>query len=79
MYQSWYKDQEEEFKTYKDLALFLGHFVNPKMASDFVKSENPQFSVSEEDFEKSTEAIKKVGDMKELQKVGLHRRRRQIS
>jgi hypothetical protein len=54
MYTSWFQDQEDINKTYKDYALFIGAFSNPKMASDIARKDNPQFVSSEEDFEQAS-------------------------
>lgn len=71
MYTNWLRDQEEMYKTYKDYALFLGSFFNSEMAQAIMKQESPDFSSSDEDFDKATENMLRLNS-----KHKLRRRRR---
>lgn len=77
LYQSWLQDQEDEFNKYKEFSLFIGSFSNPEMAQAISKRDNPDFQVSDEDFEKSVKALEEIDNMIEVkQKVENSRRRR---
>lgn len=81
MYQSWLQDQEDQNKLYKDFAVFLGSFTNWEMAQKLSKEDD--IASSDEDFEKSTENVKKISEIIEQRKAqskdtNLHRRRRKV-
>jgi hypothetical protein len=76
MYQSWLQDQEETHKTYKDYALFLGSFFNSEMAQSIIKLDDPDFSASDEDFEKSTEYML---NQKNIELSNIRHRRRRVA
>jgi hypothetical protein len=52
MYESWCRDVEEKNEFAKSYAILQGSFVNPDMARKMIKSENPDFESTDEDYEK---------------------------
>lgn len=80
MYQSWLQDQEELHKTYKNFALFLGSFFNWEMANNISKQDNPDYEVSDEEFEESFDKVRQFTELEEqmLQAQSSHRRHRRV-
>lgn len=71
MYEHWCRDQEEAFEMARSQAILIGSFSNPAAAQDMLKSENPDFASSDEDFEQSLRLIE------ENKKKTLPKRKRQ--
>jgi hypothetical protein len=71
MYEHWCRDQEEAFEMTRSQAILIGSFHNPTAAQDMLKSENPDFASSDEDFEQSLRLIE------ENKKETLPKRKRQ--
>jgi len=58
LYETWIFEQEEEAELRRREIIFLGSFSNPEAAQRIVKSENPDHSSSDEDFDKATEGVR---------------------
>lgn len=58
MFEHWCRDKEEEFEMARSQSILIGSFTNPSAAQDMLKSENPDFASSDEDFERSLQMIK---------------------
>lgn len=71
MYEHWCRDKEEEFELARSQSILIGSFTNPSAAQDMLKSENPDFASSDEDFERSLQMIK------ESKKNQVRKRKRQ--
>ena len=71
MYEHWCRDKEEEFELARSQSILIGSFTNPSAAQDMLKSENPDFASSDEDFERSVQMIK------ESKKNQVRKRKRQ--
>jgi hypothetical protein len=73
MYENWCRDKEEENEFAKSYAVLTGSASNPEWARRIIKSDNPDFESSDEDYENTTrqmlETNRKVADTK-------HRRKR---
>lgn len=76
LYQSWIQDQEEEFNKYKDFSLFVGSFSNPEMAQTIARRDNPEYQVSDEDFNKSVKVLEEVDNLISVKNKAESRRRR---
>lgn len=57
MYEHWCKDKEEAFEMARSQSILIGSFSNPAAAKDMLKTENPDFQSSDEDFERSLQLI----------------------
>ena len=76
LYQSWIQDQEEKHRMYKDYSLFLGSFFNYEMAKNISDKDNPDYSTTDEEFDKSTELMIRQREA-EFEKIK-HRRKRRL-
>lgn len=72
LYESWCRDLEEQNEFARSYAILQGSFTNPDLAHKMIKSENPDFETSDEDFEK----ISKQMVENNRKQDGGHRRRR---
>ncbi len=57
MYESWCRDIEEKNEFAKNYAILQGSFTNPQMAQKMIKNDNPDFEVSDEDFDRVSEQM----------------------
>src|SRR6201986_485174 len=73
LYESWRKDLEEENEFARSYAILQGSFANPEMASKMIKSENPDFESSDEDFERLS---KQMLDQNRKEDIQNNRRRK---
>lgn len=74
MYESWCRDQEEENEFAKSYAILTGSASNPEWARRIIKSENPDFESSEEDYENLSKQM-----LEENRKpISKHRRKRKL-
>lgn len=81
MYQNWLQDQEELHKTYKNYALFIGSFFNWEMANALSKQDNPDYEVSDEEFEQAYERVRQFSEQEEAQQQiaqTVHRRHKRV-
>lgn len=78
LYESWINELEERNKFDKSLAILTGGFYNPEMARKMMKEENPDYSLSDEEFEESWRIVqeKKISDEVENKEGSKRRRRR---
>jgi Glu-tRNA(Gln) amidotransferase subunit E-like FAD-binding protein len=72
MYESWLSDFEEQNEFARSYAILQGSFANPEMAQKMIKSENPVFESSEEDFERTTQ------EMLEKNRKSIKKRHRRV-
>jgi hypothetical protein len=73
LYESWCRDLEEQNEFARSYAILQGSFTNPDLAHKMIKSENPDFETSDEDFEKVSQQIIEQNKKEDSLK---HRRRR---
>lgn len=78
MFEHWCKDKEETFEMARSQSILIGSFTNPSAAKDMLKSENPDFASSDEDFEHSLQLIDE-SKKQENQKKRKRQRRKVIS
>jgi len=76
MYQSWIKDLEEKNEFARSYAILGGSFVNPDMAKQMIKHDNPDHEVSDADFEKISKEI--LENNEKENKLSYHSRRRRV-
>ena len=77
LYESWCKDLEEENEFARSYSILQGSFANPEMASRMIKSENPDFESSDEDFERASQQMIEQ-NRSENQRLVRRRRRKKI-
>lgn len=75
MYESWYKDLEEKNDFARSYSILQGSFVNPEMAQNMIKNENPDFESDDATMDKLFETIEEENKQKLATK---HRRRRTV-
>lgn len=70
-YASWLEDEEEKIKLIRNTGCFVGSFFNPEAARKIQDSEDEDknIQISEEDFDKSLEYVKKDIAKKEKEKA----------
>lgn len=69
MYYQWDKDQEEEAKKMRNLAVLVGSFSNPALAQKMMKIDNPDYESDEELHQKTLEEMKgPLPEKKEIKK-----------
>lgn len=79
LYEGWVHEVELGLENARAQAILTGSFSNPEAAHKMIKLENPDFSVSEEDFEKTLEIIKTDAEqIKEHAKKSHRRKRREV-
>jgi hypothetical protein len=49
LYEGWIHDKEQHTELLRNVAIFLGSFINPEMAHKLVKKENPDFTTTDLD------------------------------
>ena len=57
MYMSWIEDQNEKHKFARDYAIFTGSFSNPEAGQKMRKAEEPDYELSDEEWNKSFERV----------------------
>ena len=57
VYESWVADQEEKHKFARDYSILVGSFTNSEAAQEMMKADNPDVSLSDEEFEESTQKV----------------------
>lgn len=75
MYYSWLEDINEKHEFSKQYAIFSGSFINPEAANKMIKSSNPDYELSEEEFDESTRRMLEE-NRREEQPSSLHRRKK---
>lgn len=78
LYESWCKDQEEKNDFARSYVILNGSFTNVEMAKKMIKQENPDFESSDEDFEKTSQAMLKQNRQQEVKSKRRQRRQRRI-
>lgn len=83
MYMSWIEDQNEEHKFARDYGTFIGSFSNPEAAQKMAKRDDPEYELSDEDFQGSIDRVirdrdKVIGEGKSGEIVSKRRRKRVI-
>lgn len=76
IYESWIADQEEQHKFTRDYVVMSGFFTNPEMAKQLQKIDNPDYSSSDDDFDKS---IQMIEEDKRSNKAKVKKRRRRLT
>lgn len=76
MYEHWCRDQEEAFEMVRSQSILIGSFSNPAAARDMLKSDNPDFASSEEDYQDS---LKLIEENKKNTKQRKRQRRKVLS
>lgn len=66
---SWLEDQDEKIKTMRSFGCFVGSFINPEAAKKIqdMDDERKNIGLSEEEFEASSEYVRKLNEQKELE------------
>lgn len=75
MYEHWCLDQQEAFELTRNQAILIGSFSNPAAAKDMLKADDPDFTSSDEDFERSLKMVEEDGK-KQKQKLKKRQRRK---
>jgi hypothetical protein len=57
LFECWLYEKEFESERMTNQAILIGSFYNPEAAQKMIKSENPDFESSDEDFEKTSQMI----------------------
>lgn len=73
LYESWLTDLEEQHEFAKNYSVLTGSAANPEWARSIMKSENPDFEMSDEEFDRVSDEI-----LKQPIKKSLHRRQRKL-
>lgn len=58
LYESWLHDQELEIDKLRKQAILIGSFFNPEMAQKMLKSENPDFTSTDEDLDQANKTVR---------------------
>lgn len=58
LYESWVNELEEKAKFNKSLAILTGGFYNPQLAQKMLKDQDPDYSLSDDEFEESWRIVK---------------------
>lgn len=54
---SWIEDQNQKHKFARDYAIFTGSFTNPEAAKKMHKNDDPDYALSEEEWEESWQRV----------------------
>ena len=75
---SWLEDRDEEIKKMRAMGCFIGSFTNPEAARKIQESEDGSNKVglSEEEFDASSEYVRKSTEAKEKAKTGRKTKKR---
>lgn len=79
MFEQWLQDQIEAQELQRMNAILVGSFTNPEAARNMLKSDSPDFTSSDEDFQKSIEMIEQDKEKFRIQQKINKRRRRLIN
>lgn len=74
MYEHWCLDQEEAFELARSQAILIGSFFNPMAAQEMAKANEPDFSSSDADFERSLQMVEESNKTNEQVKRKRHRK-----
>ena len=77
---SWVEDEEEKIKLMRSFGCFVGMFVNPEAARKVqdADDETKKIGLTEEEFDASSEYVKKVNEEKEIRDKEKGKRRRKL-
>lgn len=73
LFEAWAYKREREYTEKRSLAILVGSFHNPEAAQKMVKDENPDVSITSDEWEQSSEML-----LTELPKEKKSRRKRKI-
>ena len=73
-YESWVYGIEKDLDKWRALGILIGSFANPEAAQKMLKRENPDFSTTDEEFERSYEMV----EQSPIEKPGRKKRKRKI-
>ncbi len=76
-YESWVYSIEKDLEKWKALGILIGSFSNPDAANKMMKKERPDFSTTDEEFERSYSMVENTS-MVDHSETGNKRRRRRI-
>jgi hypothetical protein len=74
MYWSWVEDKSELIELAREHGILIGSFTNPSVAKAMKKAENPDYSMTDEEFDKQMDELDKEVELEK--KVEKKRRRR---
>lgn len=57
MYMSWVEDQNQKHKFARDYTIFLGSFSNPEAGKKMRDAEDPDYALSDDEFEESFKRV----------------------
>lgn len=57
MYMSWIEDQNQKHKFARDYSVFLGSFSNPEAAKKMHKIDDPDYALSDDEWEESWQRV----------------------
>ncbi len=60
LYESWMHEIELEHELHQRTAILTGSFSNPQAAQDYVKQLNPDFALTDEEFDESLEMVRRA-------------------
>ncbi len=76
MFQSWLEDNNEQLELARSQAILIGSFTNPEAAKEMIKNQSPDFSSTDEEFDRISEAIVKAREDEEKKIEQPKRRKR---
>lgn len=79
MYEHWYLDKQEEYNLLRSMAILGGSFTNPEAAKQMIKSDNPDYESTEEEFLESMRMVQRDAERQRKEaEVPERRRHRRI-
>jgi hypothetical protein len=76
MFENWVADQADDAELAKNHAYLLGSFWNPEAVKKILGQDSGGYSSSDEDFEKSTEMVRKMNTVNIVEKDDGNKRKR---
>ena len=74
MYNSWCEDKDELIDLLREHGILIGSFTNPKVAQAMKKAENPDYSMTDDEFDRQQDELDKEVEKEKV--VEKKRRRR---
>lgn len=67
MFELWCNEKQEQLETYRKFGIFVGSFYNPEAAHEMSQMDNPDFALTQEEFDQSFNIVVQARKKKELE------------
>lgn len=67
MFELWFNEKQEQLQTYRKFGIFVGSFYNPEAAHEMSQADNPDFELTQQEFDQSFDIVVQARKKRELE------------